>query len=132
MSVGFSVDFASHITYSFMSIESEDAKTRLSGALRQVGWPILQTSTAIFLGKVCLIKRFFNFLSLKNFITWKFCTNSILGIITLGTVNNQLVQAVFKAVLLVILFGLAHALVYVPLLLLKFHQLCQFLSRYFK
>jgi hypothetical protein len=50
MSVGFSVDFASHVAYSFMSIDSDDANLKLSGALRSVGWPITQTSTAIFLG----------------------------------------------------------------------------------
>jgi predicted RND superfamily exporter protein len=38
MSVGFSVDFASHITYAFMSIESDDPEQKLSGALRSVGY----------------------------------------------------------------------------------------------
>lgn len=76
-----------------MSIKDEDPKAKLSGALRSVGWPITQTSTAV-----------------------------LLGIITLGTVQNQLVQTVFKAVVLVILFGLVHALIYIPLLLLKIHQ----------
>ncbi|KAI6190076.1 Patched domain-containing protein 3 [Aphelenchoides bicaudatus] len=96
ISVGFSVDFASHITYSFMSVDSEDPKVKLSGALRSVAWPIVQTS-----------------------------------IITLGTVQNQLVNTVFKAVLLVILFGISHALIYIPLLLLKLNQLsCFFVKVY--
>jgi predicted RND superfamily exporter protein len=100
MSVGFSVDFASHVTYAFISVDSSDPMIKLRGALRSVGWPITQTSSAV-----------------------------LFGIITLGTVRNQLVQTVFKAVLLVIVFGSIHALVYIPLLLLKVQQIWLFLNK---
>ncbi|KAK0413072.1 hypothetical protein QR680_006582 [Steinernema hermaphroditum] len=103
MSVGFSVDFAAHITYGYMTEAgaefSSSPKERLTKALGAVGWPVTQASLSV-----------------------------VLGIGTLATVDSYVVQTCFKTVLLVIVFGTLHALLYLPLLLLHCHRLFLSLS----
>uniref|UniRef100_A0A0N5ALF7 SSD domain-containing protein n=1 Tax=Syphacia muris TaxID=451379 RepID=A0A0N5ALF7_9BILA len=103
MSVGFSVDFAAHITYGYMT----EAKTkqmneknifnmpyiRLVGALGAVGWPVTQASISV-----------------------------LIGIVTLSAVDSFIVQTCFKTVFLVVVFGTLHALLYLPLILMRFHH----------
>ncbi|KAI6199627.1 SSD domain-containing protein [Aphelenchoides besseyi] len=72
MSVGFSVDFAAHVSYAFCSTASDLLPhEQLRSALKSVCWPITQASTAV-----------------------------LLGMITLGTVNSYIVQTCFKTVIL--------------------------------
>ncbi|TKR89124.1 hypothetical protein L596_013270 [Steinernema carpocapsae] len=98
MSVGFSVDFAAHITYGYMTEAGTEfttsPKERLVKAIGSVGWPVTQASLSV-----------------------------VLGIGTLATVDSYVVQTCFKTVLLVIIFGTLHALLYLPLLLLHCHRL---------
>ncbi|KAI6186438.1 SSD domain-containing protein [Aphelenchoides besseyi] len=90
MSVGFSVDFAAHVSYAFCSTASDLLPhEQLRSALKSVCWPITQASTAV-----------------------------LLGMITLGTVNSYIVQTCFKTVILVIVFGYIHAMFYIPLILM--------------
>jgi predicted RND superfamily exporter protein len=42
MSVGFSVDYSAHITFSFVVCDEIDPKRRMRVALATVAWPILQ------------------------------------------------------------------------------------------
>uniref|UniRef100_A0A0N4ZS53 SSD domain-containing protein n=1 Tax=Parastrongyloides trichosuri TaxID=131310 RepID=A0A0N4ZS53_PARTI len=118
MSVGFSVDFAAHATFAFVEAEIEYEKEKkkiknfqpskgimidtknniisltpykqLSIALSQIGWPILQSSLAV-----------------------------LLGISLLATVKSYVVETCFKCIFLVITFGLLHALLYLPLMLMN-------------
>ncbi|VDM10167.1 unnamed protein product [Wuchereria bancrofti] len=82
MSVGFSVDFAIHITYSYISQTDNQLNDKnipykqLSGTLETVGWPILQASISI-----------------------------LLGILPLATINLYIVKVCFKTVMLIIVFG---------------------------
>uniref|UniRef100_A0A914ZP39 SSD domain-containing protein n=1 Tax=Parascaris univalens TaxID=6257 RepID=A0A914ZP39_PARUN len=100
MSVGFSVDFAAHIMYGYMT----ESKTkyekinvpyaRLVGVLGAVGWPVSQASISV-----------------------------VLGVMTLSTLDSYVVRTCFKTVLLVIIIGTFHALLYLPLMLMNLHSL---------
>ncbi|WKX90560.1 hypothetical protein Q1695_009419 [Nippostrongylus brasiliensis] len=104
MSVGFSVDFAAHVSYAFMTQKmsnggSEDAAfKRLQSTLGAVGWPITQASVSV-----------------------------LLGISSLAFVDSYVVRTCFKTVVLVITFGTTHALLFLPLVLMfsyKFYLCC--------
>ncbi|CAG9530547.1 unnamed protein product, partial [Cercopithifilaria johnstoni] len=98
MSVGFSVDFAIHITYSYISQSDNQSRKknvpyeRLCGTLEIVGWPVLQASISI-----------------------------LLGILPLATINLYVVQVCFKTVTLIIVIGIVHALLFLPLFLMQVH-----------
>ncbi|KAK6111770.1 Patched family protein [Brugia pahangi] len=98
MSVGFSVDFAIHITYSYISQTDNQSNNKnipykqLSGTLETVGWPILQASISI-----------------------------LLGILPLATINLYIVKVCFKTVMLIIVIGTVHALLFLPLFLMQIH-----------
>ncbi|CAP27852.2 Protein CBR-PTR-17 [Caenorhabditis briggsae] len=106
MSVGFSVDFAAHVSYAYMT-ESRLPKngkspifSRFSHTLGTVGWPVTQASVSV-----------------------------LLGVSSLYLVDSYVVQTCFRTVLLVILFGTTHALVFLPLLLMNCHRIYAFLSK---
>uniref|UniRef100_A0AC35U9U6 SSD domain-containing protein n=1 Tax=Rhabditophanes sp. KR3021 TaxID=114890 RepID=A0AC35U9U6_9BILA len=101
MSVGFSVDFAAHATYSFISCkrEGKTPEEQLSDSLAQIGWPISQGSISV-----------------------------LLGISMLATVKTYVVETCFKTVFLVILFGMLHALFFLPIILLNLTKLFNLFS----
>ncbi|KJH51084.1 patched family protein [Dictyocaulus viviparus] len=93
MSVGFSVDFAAHVSYSFITQDvNDDDKDvifkRLRNTMGSVGWPITQAAISV-----------------------------LLGISSLSFVNSYVVQTCFKTVILTIIFGTVHALLFLPLVL---------------
>uniref|UniRef100_A0A7E4VIM3 SSD domain-containing protein n=1 Tax=Panagrellus redivivus TaxID=6233 RepID=A0A7E4VIM3_PANRE len=100
MSVGFSVDFAAHCTYAYMTEANNHYNhepspyERMVAALSAVGWPITQGSLSVFL-----------------------------GITSLATVQTYVVETCFKTIFLVITFGMIHALLYLPLVLMHTHGL---------
>ncbi|GMR61775.1 hypothetical protein PMAYCL1PPCAC_31970, partial [Pristionchus mayeri] len=99
MSVGFSVDFAAHVTYAYIMEAKNDNEIlspceRLGVTLGIVGWPVTQASTSV-----------------------------LLGISTLATVEAYVVQTCFKTVMLVVFFGSIHALLFLPLFLSSCHML---------
>ncbi|KAL6730253.1 hypothetical protein Aduo_001237 [Ancylostoma duodenale] len=99
MSVGFSVDFAAHVSYAFMTQKITDNSQenpsflRLRATLGTVGWPIMQASLSV-----------------------------LLGISSLSFVDSYVVQTCFKTVILVITFGIIHALLFLPLVLMYAHK----------
>ncbi|KIH54478.1 hypothetical protein ANCDUO_15376, partial [Ancylostoma duodenale] len=99
MSVGFSVDFAAHVSYAFMTQKITDNSqenpsfSRLRATLGTVGWPIMQASLSV-----------------------------LLGISSLSFVDSYVVQTCFKTVILVITFGIIHALLFLPLVLMYAHK----------
>ncbi|XGW19715.1 hypothetical protein V3C99_003508, partial [Haemonchus contortus] len=105
MSVGFSVDFAAHVSYAFMTQKISDSDpesapfSRLQSTLGTVGWPITQASMSV-----------------------------LLGISSLSFVDSYVVQTCFKTVLLVITFGTVHALLFLPLVLMFSHKAYLYLA----
>lgn len=88
MSIGFSVDFSAHIAYAYVVNMHEEPDDRVRKALGNLGWPVLQGGIA-----------------------------TILGVIFLANLNSYMVVSFFKTVFLVIVFGLAHGLIFLPVLL---------------
>ncbi|XP_071483828.1 patched domain-containing protein 3-like [Diadema antillarum] len=89
--IGFSVDFSAHITYSFLSDRLSMASQHAVMALYSLGMPILQGAIS-----------------------------TIIAIIALNWSTSYIFVAFFKVMLLVMLFGILHSLVFLPVLLSSF------------
>ncbi|CAJ0957050.1 unnamed protein product, partial [Mesorhabditis belari] len=106
MSVGFSVDFAAHVTFAYMTEKREipgeenSAFCHLAGALGAVGWPVSQASISV-----------------------------LLGVSILATVDSYVVQTCFKTVFLVIVFGSIHALLFLPMVLYLLHSFYNYFKK---
>ena len=88
MSVGFSVDFTAHICHAYMVANGDTRNDRVAEAMKSAGGPI-------FNGAV----------------------SSILGILMLAFAKSYIFKSFFQVMLLVVLFGSAHALFFLPVLL---------------
>ena len=86
--IGFSVDFSAHITYGFITSPARTGNLRTIDALHGVGTPILQGGMS-----------------------------TILAILILSTSPAYIFRAFFKTMFLVMVFGLLHAIVFLPVLL---------------
>ncbi|KAJ8315263.1 hypothetical protein KUTeg_007413 [Tegillarca granosa] len=88
MSVGFSVDFSAHICHGYIVENAETRDERVKAAITRSGGPILNAAVS-----------------------------SVLGILMLIFSNSFIFQSFFKLMLLVILFGLAHSIFFLPVIL---------------
>ncbi|KRZ44461.1 Patched domain-containing protein 3, partial [Trichinella pseudospiralis] len=88
MSIGFSVDFSAHIAYAYTVSQDNAPLDRIRFALGGLAWPIIQGGLA-----------------------------TILGVLVLSDVNSYMVKAFFKTVLLVIVIGVVHGIIFLPVLL---------------
>ena len=88
MSVGFSVDFTAHICHAFMVAKGSDRNERVAEAVKFSGGPI-------FNGAV----------------------SSVLGILMLAFAKSYIFRSFFKVMLLVVVFGASHALLFLPVVL---------------
>ncbi|XP_022050987.2 patched domain-containing protein 3-like [Acanthochromis polyacanthus] len=88
MCIGFSVDFSAHISYSFISSAKSDANEKAMHALAHLGNPIVQGALS-----------------------------TILGVVVLSASGSYIFRTFFKIVFLVIVFGLLHGLVFIPVFL---------------
>jgi len=88
MSVGFSIDLSSHVSYAYVAAEGTK-KERAITACATLGWPVFQGAFA-----------------------------SILGTLVLGTVDAYIIKTFFKTMVLVIVFGLAHGILFMPVALI--------------
>ncbi|XP_078674227.1 patched domain-containing protein 3-like [Branchiostoma floridae x Branchiostoma belcheri] len=95
MCVGFSVDFFAHITYAYVTSKAATPEEKLTDAVRAVGMPMLQSSLS-----------------------------TILGMLVLAFFPAYIFQALFKTVFLVMVLGVAHGLVILPILLTILTGLC--------
>ena len=86
--IGFSVDFSAHITYAFITSRGSTGNKRAIEALHSLGAPILQGGLS-----------------------------TILAIMILCTSPAYIFRAFFKTMFLVMVFGLMHGLVFLPVLL---------------
>ena len=91
MCIGFSVDFSAHISYSFVSSSKSDVNEKATDALAHLGYPILQGALS-----------------------------TILGVMVLSTSGSYIFRTFFKIVFLVIIFGLLHGLLFIPVFLTLF------------
>ncbi|XP_069020742.1 patched domain-containing protein 3-like [Embiotoca jacksoni] len=91
MCIGFSVDFSAHISYSFVSSPKSDVNEKAMDALAHLGYPILQGALS-----------------------------TILGVLVLSVSGSYIFRTFFKIVFLVIVFGLLHGLVFIPVFLTVF------------
>ncbi|XP_076600167.1 patched domain-containing protein 3 [Chaetodon auriga] len=88
MCIGFSVDFSTHIFYSFVSSQKSDVNEKAINALAHFGYPILQGALS-----------------------------TVLGVVVLSMSGSYIFRTFFKIVFLVITFGLLHSLVFIPVFL---------------
>nr|XP_020508055.1 patched domain-containing protein 3-like [Labrus bergylta] len=88
MCIGFSVDFSAHISYTFSSSPKSDVNEKAKDALARLGYPILQGALS-----------------------------TILGVVVLSMSGSYIFRTFFKIVFLVIMFGLLHGLVFIPVFL---------------
>lgn len=88
LSIGFSVDFTVHISHAFMAATGKNRNERVTVALEKVGVPIMNGAIS-----------------------------SVLGILMLAFASSYVFISFFKTMLLVILLGLAHALLFLPVVL---------------
>ncbi|XP_070830928.1 patched domain-containing protein 3-like [Chaetodon trifascialis] len=88
MCIGFSVDFSTHIFYSFVSSQKNDVNEKAIDALAHLGYPILQGALS-----------------------------TVLGVVVLSMSGSYIFRTFFKIVFLVITFGLLHGLVFIPVFL---------------
>ncbi|VDP24721.1 unnamed protein product [Heligmosomoides polygyrus] len=95
MSIGFCVDFAAHLAYNFAKGRNVPPSERMRNALYAVGAPILQSATS-----------------------------TILGVSFLASAESYVFRSFLKTIFLVILLGVLHGLVVLPVLLTMFHCSC--------
>ena len=88
MSVGFSVDFSAHVCAAYLISDSVTREERARDAIRHAAGPILNGATS-----------------------------TLLGIIVLAASTSYIFQSFFKIMFLVILFGLLHAIFFLPAVL---------------
>ena len=91
MCIGFSVDFSAHISYHYLTEEDKGAADRIRGSLYALGIPILQGGGS-----------------------------TIVGVIGLAFAPSYLFVTFFKMIFLVIVLGILHGLVLLPVLLSLF------------
>uniref|UniRef100_A0A158R3Y1 SSD domain-containing protein n=1 Tax=Syphacia muris TaxID=451379 RepID=A0A158R3Y1_9BILA len=89
MSIGFSIEFCAHITYGFVSDEGNlTPKERCIDSLEKLAWPVLHGSVS-----------------------------TILGVTILAFIDSYMVLVFFKTIFLVLVIGVFHALVLLPVVL---------------
>ncbi|XP_048020165.1 patched domain-containing protein 3 [Megalobrama amblycephala] len=99
ISIGFSVDFSAHISYTFVSSTKPNVNERVVEALTHLGYPILQGALS-----------------------------TIVGVVVLSASSSYIFRTLFTIVMLVITFGLLHGIAFIPVFLTFFgfcHKLQQ-------
>ncbi|KAK0394732.1 hypothetical protein QR680_000906 [Steinernema hermaphroditum] len=89
MAIGFSIEFSAHITYGFVSNEEDlSPRERCIDSLEKLAWPVVHGSMS-----------------------------TILGVLVLAFINSYMVLVFFKTIFLVLVVGVYHALVLLPIVL---------------
>ncbi|KAM9417444.1 patched domain-containing protein 3-like [Salvelinus alpinus] len=94
--IGFSVDFSAHISYAFVSSKEVTANKKAVDAVYHLGYPIIQGAVS-----------------------------TILGVVVLSAAESYIFRTFFKIMFLVILFGVLHGIVFIPVFL-TFFGICNF------
>uniref|UniRef100_A0A8D0HN06 Patched domain-containing protein 3 n=1 Tax=Sphenodon punctatus TaxID=8508 RepID=A0A8D0HN06_SPHPU len=98
--IGFSVDFSAHIVYAFFSSKEPDVNGKAVDALHHLGYPVVQSAIS-----------------------------TILGVVVLSAANTYIFRTFFKIMFLVITFGAAHGLIFIPVFLTFFGNLCGIITQ---
>ncbi|XP_077159468.1 patched domain-containing protein 3-like [Paroedura picta] len=93
--IGFSVDFSAHVSYAFVSSEKPSMNDKAVDSLYHLGYPVVQGAFS-----------------------------TIVGIMVLSLAPTYIFRTFFKIMFLVILFGILHGLVFIPVFL-TFFGACQ-------
>lgn len=88
LSVGFSVDFSAHLCHAYLTSQSHDRRNRVRDALELAGGPIINGALSTVIGLVMLIFS-----------------------------HSFIFQSFFKVLFTVIVFGLIHAVLFLPMFL---------------
>ncbi|EYC22845.1 hypothetical protein Y032_0016g2984 [Ancylostoma ceylanicum] len=89
LSIGFSIEFSAHITHGFVSNEGNlSPKERCIDSMEKLAWPVVHGSMS-----------------------------TILGVTVLAFINSYMVLVFFKTIFLVLIIGVFHALVLLPIVL---------------
>ncbi|XP_059358275.1 patched domain-containing protein 3 [Carassius carassius] len=91
ISIGFSVDFSAHISYTFVSSTKPDVNEGVVEAMTHLGYPILQGALS-----------------------------TIVGVVVLSASSSYIFRTFFTIVFLVITFGLLHGIAFIPVFLTFF------------
>uniref|UniRef100_H0WCH9 Patched domain containing 3/pseudo n=1 Tax=Cavia porcellus TaxID=10141 RepID=H0WCH9_CAVPO len=86
--IGFSFDFSAHISYAFVSSSETSANGKAMEALHLLGYPVLQSATS-----------------------------TIIGVCILAAAEAHIFRTFFKVMFLVMVFGAAHGLIFIPVFL---------------
>ncbi|KAB0348012.1 hypothetical protein FD754_012869 [Muntiacus muntjak] len=89
--IGFSFDFSAHISYAFVSSSEPSVDRKAIEALYLLGYPVLQSAVS-----------------------------TIIGVSVLSAANAYIFRTFFKIMFLVMVFGAAHGLVFIPVFLTFF------------
>ena len=92
MCIGFSVDFSAHVAYAYVtSGEGKSSEARIADAMQKMGGPVFQGALS-----------------------------TLVGISALALLPSHMFQVFFKTVFLVMVFGCAHGLIFLPFFLQLF------------
>lgn len=91
LAIGLAIDFTAHVCYSYSHCTQQRGLVKMRAVMEAVAWPISQAALA-----------------------------TTLGVLPLAFVPAYMVRLFFKTVVLVVLFGLLHALVWLPQMLILF------------
>uniref|UniRef100_G3U0D4 Patched domain-containing protein 3 n=1 Tax=Loxodonta africana TaxID=9785 RepID=G3U0D4_LOXAF len=89
--IGFSFDFCAHICYAFVSSSKPSVNQKAIEALYLLGYPVLQSALS-----------------------------TVIGVCVLYTSNTYIFRTFFKIIFLVMVFGAAHGLIFIPVFLTFF------------
>lgn len=102
LSIGFSIEFSAHVTYGFVSNENNlTPRQRCIDTMEKLAWP----SESSYNRKGYLPAVVHGSMS------------TILGVLVLAFINSYMVLVFFKTIFLVLVVGIFHALVLLPIVL---------------
>ncbi|XP_044280952.1 patched domain-containing protein 3-like [Varanus komodoensis] len=93
--IGFSVDYSAHISYAFVSSEKPKVNEKAVDALYRLGYPVVQSALS-----------------------------TLVGISVLSMAPTYAFRTCFKIMFLVVMFGAAHGLIFIPVFL-TFFDFCR-------
>lgn len=96
MCIGFSVDFSAHVSYAFVKAPGETGLEKMQNAFEKIAFPVV-------LGGV----------------------STILGLLGMASTNVYIFRVFFKTMILVMLFGLLHGLLFLPTIMMTISGLCK-------